>query len=218
MRRGRPFDQEPPPQSTKMLTRVFAVNIAANFSSAAEGILTLKYGSYPNIAGVQIFDRTSAEMLVRSFNSDLSRQLAGLPILQGHPDFPEWAKQNPGVSMAALGRVRQLDATNEGLRIRYILNEQGMSSAGSFSSYSPAWYMESIAGTQPQAFRPKQLVSIGLTNKPNIPGTEFKTAGVNTGDRTKAIAAAVEETRKRTGLHHHDAFLATKRSQPALFQ
>lgn len=204
--------------SPKMLTRVFAVNIAANFSSAAEGTLTLKYGSYPNAAGVQIFDRASAEALVRSFNTDLARQPAGLPIFQGHPDFPHWVKENPGVSMAALGRIKQLEATHEGLRIRYALNQGGIAAAGSFSSYSPAWNMEPVRGSTPPAFRPIQLVSIGLTNRPNIPGTEFKTAGVNSGNRVKTIAAAVEAKCRTTGLSHHDAFLSTKRSQPELFR
>jgi hypothetical protein len=83
--------------------------------------------------------------------------------------------------------------------------------------------MTVLPGRNPAAYQPIQLISIGLTNKPNIPGCEFSRAGapaaaVNTFNRVKAISAAISATQQSTGLSHHEAFLSTKRSQPQLFQ
>lgn len=154
---------------------VSAINV--RYDPKAEWTL-LKYGVYPNKVGLQVFDREAADAIVRTFNSKLD-QLAdgfrGLPFYVGHPDDPEWAKQNPTVKAEAVGRLRELQATDQGLRFRVAWNETGKrlvdGDAPAYDAYSPNWGMIPITYQGRKAFRPVELYSNGLTNQPNIPGT-----------------------------------------------
>lgn len=156
--------------------RVSAINVA--LGTAAEDWSTIRYGVYPNAVGVQVFDREAADAIVAAANSARSRvanTFRGEPIYVGHPDEPSWAKENPTVRMEAVGRMPEFQATDAGLKIRHAWNDEGKRLVGGpapvFDSYSPRWGMVPITYQGRQAFRPVELYSIGLTNRPNIPGT-----------------------------------------------
>ncbi|HSI08826.1 MAG TPA: hypothetical protein VK985_09545 [Rariglobus sp.] len=155
---------------------VSAINVA--LEKQDNGWSLLRYGVYPNQVGLQVFDREGAEAMVRAANSLAGRAadaFRGLPIYVGHPDDAAWAKANPTVRCEAVGRMPELQATDAGLRLRTAWNTKGKElvegDAPVFDSYSPNWGMLPITYQGRKAFRPVELFSIGLTNKPNIPGT-----------------------------------------------
>lgn len=154
--------------------RVSAINVALGEAEWS----TIRYGVYPNEVGLQVFDRQAAEAMVDAANSVRSRladAFRGSPIYVGHPDEPSWAARNPSVRMDAVGRTPEMRVTDEGLQIRHAWNDEGKRLVGgaapTFDSYSPRWGMVPITYQGRKAFRPVELYSIGLTNRPNIPGT-----------------------------------------------
>ena len=162
-------------ESTALARFVSAINVAADLSSEW---LEVKYGVYPNAVGLQVLDRPAADAMVRAFNSIPNRAadlFRGLPGYIGHPDDLDWKKQNPGVRAEAIARIKEVQAGENELRLRVALNDEGKrlvsGDAAPYDSFSPNWGMVPITHQGRKAFRPVELFSIGLTNKPNIPGT-----------------------------------------------
>jgi len=139
----------------------------------------------------QVFDAAAADAVVTKFEGWARKitKFAGLPIYEGHPDYPSWRATNPGVKAAAFGRIKELQRRDDGLYARVTLNAAGTEAlAGDAPAYghqSPHWNMEPITG-KPGRYRPYELVSIGLTNTPNLP-REATTVAANEGDPTKTI-------------------------------
>lgn len=154
---------------------VGACNVA--FDPAQEWS-TIRFGVYPNEAGLQVFDRPAAEAMVAAFNDKLN-QLAhgfrGLPGFIGHPDEPAWLARNPTARREAVARVKDLRVTDDGLQFRVAYNDDGKrlltGEAPAFDSFSPRWGMAPIQYKGRKAFRPLELYSVGYTNQPNIPGS-----------------------------------------------
>lgn len=135
------------------------------------------YGVFPNPVGLQVVDREAADAMVSAFNSISGRVMRlgkGLPVFIGHPDHPAWAKLNPTVRCEALGRVKELEARDDGLYGRTAFNESGLplvtGDGAAYDSWSPNWGMVEIQYKGRKAYRPVVLRSLGLTNTPNIPG------------------------------------------------
>ncbi len=76
---------------------------------------------------------------------------------------------------AAVGRIREIRADADGLKLKRALNEEGKrltaGDAPAYTAFSPNWGMEPITYQGRKAFRPVYLFSVGLTNRPQIPGT-----------------------------------------------
>lgn len=202
-----------------------------------EWIRVAPYGEHRNKVGLQVFDRPGAEAMVKAFNSmetRLSTLFRGLPIYEGHPDDDSWKRQNPGVKVAAVGRVKKLEAREDGLWAVPAWNESGerlvRGTAPAYSAQSPHWGMLPVTG-RPKTFRPVELWSLGLTNQPNITGTYL---GINETDTPTPmkellikllaalgltvaadasdeaiITAATEALAKTAGLNKSEAELAT---------
>lgn len=175
---------------------VSAINVA--LGTGAEEWSTIRYGVYPNEVGLQVFDREAAEEIVKAANSLRSRMATtfrGEPIYVGHPDEPSWAQANPAVRMEAVGRMPEFQVTDAGLKIRHAWNEEGKRLIGGeapvYDSYSPRWGMRPITYQGRKAFRPVELYSIGLTNRPNIPGTMI---GLNEALPTDPFSSAKKQT------------------------
>ena len=148
-------------------------------------------GAFPNPRGLQVVDDTSISTMVEGFNSlaaRVQRLFRGLPIYEGHPDDPEWAKNHPGAKADAVGRIKELQGREDGLYARVAYNDAGKTmitgEAAPYSNQSPRWGMVPITYQGKKAFRPVVLMSVGLTNQPNIPDTQI---GLN-----DATAAAPE--------------------------
>lgn len=150
--------------------------------------LYCRYGTYPQtVPGIgviqQVVDREAAEEIVSNF-----RQAAGLEVLfkgvphyEGHPDDPSWLSQNPGHKAIAVGRIKKVEAGDDGIYVTSIFNTYGVpllsGNAPAYDGHSPRWRLTAIPG-KPKHYRPVMLISDGLTNNPNIPGSRL---ALNTG-------------------------------------
>jgi hypothetical protein len=146
----------------------------------ADWVRIAPYGEWPNEVGLQVFDRAGAEKMIAAFNTVVEKAAnlwRGLPIYEGHPDNAEWLKKNPGYKRLAVGRVKELQARDDGLWGRVAFNEQGNAivrgDAPAYEAQSPHWGMAPITYRGKRAMHPEALYSLGLTNTPNIPGTQL---------------------------------------------
>lgn len=166
-----------------------------------DGWALIPYGDHPNDRGLQRFGKAEAEQMVKYFKSGwnrIKRAFVGMPILRGHPDMAttvraELKREKDQAKRAGLqslinsierrypdktvyGTITDIEAREDGLAIRPVLTEEGMALVNEegLTCFSPHWLgldAEPVNG-QPVK-RPVYLVSIGLTNRPNIPGTSL---------------------------------------------
>ena len=149
------------------------------------------FGRFPHRVGLQVFDRQAANSIVSRFKSArdrLARLWRGLPVFVGHPDldpktYPDHRKY---------GSIQDLEVRADGLWARPKWSRAGREIVNDehYDFQSPLWNMEPVPN-EAGAFRPVELLSVGLTNRPNIPG---KPVGANTNNaepdsmRNKLIA------------------------------
>jgi hypothetical protein len=172
-----------------------AINAARAAINAASGVFqelalpddgsqTLRYrlspyGEFPayDVSGnaiMQVVDRTAAETLAANYNS-LATKIAtffrGVPIYEGHADDPGWAAKNPGHRASAVGRIKSIEAGDDGIYVTAVLNAAGVAllagEAPQYTGHSPYWRLAEIPGRTGH-FRPILLWSDALTNTPNI--------------------------------------------------
>lgn len=143
--------------------------------------LYCKYGTYPqDVPGVgrinQVVDREAANEIAANFRqyAGLDVFVKGIPHFEGHPDDPGWLKQNPGHKAIAVGRIKTIEAGADGIYVESVFNSSGVEmlsgEAPPYTGHSPRWKCAPIEG-RPGYFRPVMLMSDGLTNNPNIPGS-----------------------------------------------
>jgi hypothetical protein len=129
------------------------------------------YGEFPTAdrKKVQKFGRPQAEAMVATFNSlwhRLGTMFRGVPIFHGHPDVDprSWPDDR------RLGKIAEIEAREDGLWGKPEWNALGADNAreGWWLYPSPAWlHPRTMANT----VEPDELLSIGLVNTPNIPGS-----------------------------------------------
>jgi len=134
--------------------------------------LLARYGDYPHSKGLQHFTPESARAMQHHFNSLRSRMrrcFGGVPVYVGHPDDPAFAGQPGHIDTRAHGWVQALETTAEGLSVTVKWGETGLRLLANahFKFFSPRWAMRKTAAG---LLEPVRLISIGLTNNPNIPG------------------------------------------------
>jgi hypothetical protein len=181
---------------------VFAVNESASvravaaFNEAigsADWVRIAPFGEFPNKVGLQVFDRAAADAIVTGFNSVATKAATlfrGLPIYEGHPDDSGWLRENPGYKRVAVGRVKEVQTRDDGLYGKVAFNELGnqlvRGDAPAYEAQSPHWAMRRITHKSKPAAHPFELLSLGLTNTPNIPGTHL---GLNERDQEETNSA-----------------------------
>ncbi len=123
------------------------------------------YGEWPHHKGMQIVDKAAAQSMSKNFSS-LSGRLLGrkCPIFFGHPD------NAPGGVGKPVGRVEGLQVLEDGIAALCSYEEGAFEkiTTGKIKSMSPRWQMKRLENGM---FRPVKLISIGLTNNPNITGS-----------------------------------------------
>ena len=130
------------------------------------------YGDWPHASGLQRFTPASAAAMVSGFQSlwgRLRRRFGGVPVYVGHPDDPALAGQSGHDDTRAYAWITSLEARDDGLYILPRWSEPGheMLRQAFYKFLSPRWQMRPLGdGT----FEPVRLLSVGLTNNPNIPG------------------------------------------------
>lgn len=167
-----------------------------------DGWAIIPYGDHPNERGLQPFGRAEAERMVGYFKNtwnSIKRAFVGMPVYRGHPDMAktvrvELQREKDPAKRAGLqalintierrypdktvyGTITDLEARDTGLALRVVLTEEGAALVNEqgLGSFSPHWL--GIAGAPSPDGKPTQrpifLVSIGLTDRPNIPGTSL---------------------------------------------
>ena len=136
--------------------------------TGAEWELIAPYGEFPSAdrKRLQVFGQTEADLMVANFNSiwkQMGNMFRGVPIYHGHPDvdpkhFPDDRR---------LGKITELEAREDGLYGKPEFNALGRENKeeGWWVYPSPAWLSPQ---TNEKRIHPDELLSIGLTNTPNI--------------------------------------------------
>jgi hypothetical protein len=118
-------------------------------------------------------DRTAAETLTSNFHSfsgKLGRRFAGVPFYVGHPDVPGFENTYP--DQKAYGWVMALESRDDGLygQIKWSKAGNELLENAHYKFLSPYWEAAEIDFEKGRkVFRPQSLISVGLTNQPNIP-------------------------------------------------
>jgi len=134
-------------------------------------IRIVEYGEFPHPKGLQRVNYPVAKHLVDEFHSlrgRLARKFGGVPVYAGHPDDPEFAGAPGHTDARAHGWIVELFAREDGLygSIRWGKTGRELIENASYKFLSPRWAMREAGGV----FEPARLLSVGLTNTPNIPG------------------------------------------------
>ncbi len=153
--------------------KVRAIGVIANAAalSGGEWELIAPYGDFPTAdkKKIQRFTKAEADQMVATFNSvfhKLGTLFRGVPIFHGHPDVDpkNWPDDR------RLGKVTALEARADGLYGKPEYNALGEQNKteGWWVYPSPAWLFPRTAAN---VIQPDELLSIGLVNTPNIPGS-----------------------------------------------
>lgn len=134
-------------------------------------IKLVEYGDYTHPEGTQhVTYKAALEMQrkFRSLRSRLARKFGGIPIYIGHPDDQQFAHQTGHTDTRSYAWVQDLEARSDGLWIlpKWSAIGKDILHNAFFKFLSPRWEMK----REGPYLVPIRLVSVGLTNNPNIPG------------------------------------------------
>lgn len=136
------------------------------------------FGEFNHTKGLQVFQREDAERIVTAFNSvkNTGRRLFGLPFYVGHPD----ADKSSYPDDKAYGRIKELEVRDDGLwgRSNFSANGKALIEEGAYDGHSPYWRFIHDPKRR-GAIRPVELISVGLTNSPNLPVIPITAAALN---------------------------------------
>ncbi len=134
--------------------------------------LRIPFGDHPHAQAVQRLSRASAEALANDFHGiagRLGRLFGGVPIFVGHPDDPRLANQFP--DKRSYGWIMDVEARADGLYLKPKWSAAGeeLLANAHYKWFSPFWGCRDL-GQSPRIVEPVRLISLGLTNTPNIQG------------------------------------------------
>lgn len=151
----------------------------------------VRYGDHPHPRGLQRITRVDADALVHRFHSlrgRLWRAFSGLPVYVGHPDDPAFAGTPGHSDTRAHGWIKAMEAREEALYVRINWSDTGreLMRNAHYQHLSPRW--EARPGG-PGLYVPVRLISVGLTNQPNILGDALS----NARDHLQGVLSQVRE-------------------------
>ena len=152
-------------------------------SPSADGwYLLSSYGTHPHPLGLQRFTLAAAQNIVRHHNSlygRLKRYFGGIPVYIGHPDDPAFSHLPTHSDSRAYAWIHQLQARPDGLYISPIWSARGkeLLDNAHYKHLSVRWRLRALPD---KTFEPIELLSVGLTNQPNIPGPTIANAQLPT--------------------------------------
>jgi len=168
--------------------------------AAADGWVRIAYGEHTHDQGIQRFGRAQADEMVGYFKNGwnrLKRAVAGLPIFNGHPDLADQLrKQRTALANDAqravldrriaeldrqypdrreYGAIADMQARDDGLYLKPVLPPAGEALVNSGKNrFSPHWLAKAIGTERGRTvYAPVFLLSIGLTDRPNIADTSL---------------------------------------------
>jgi len=149
------------------------------------------YGDYPHTQGLQRLTRQAAQVMARKHRSlyaRLKRYFGGSPIYVGHPDDAAFRDQPGHDDTRAYAWIHQLDARDDGLYILPTWSNAGkrLLAEAHYKYFSPRWKVRVL---EDGSFEPVELISVGLTNQPNILGPTI----ANSADATATLQTQCEQ-------------------------
>ena len=137
-----------------------------------QSVVRIPYGEFMNGKYLQVIDRKAGEAIAKYFaNHQIDR---GLPVYIGHPDHKDFRDQHTDGS--SYGWVVNIEPADEGLDLTVDWNEAGvyLYKQKRFKSASPNMRFNLLrAMLSGNRISPSRIKSLGLTNNPNIPGTDL---------------------------------------------
>ncbi len=132
---------------------------------------------------IQVLDNESADAMVgkeNSFFSKLKRALVGIPVFKGHGDLKDHDPKALGNEQKIkLGVVDQIRKSERGIEAHFALDNDGAAAVAAGWKLPSALWLVLPIGNEVQAngqnailARPFKLISVALTQFPNIPGVE----------------------------------------------
>jgi hypothetical protein len=160
----------------------------------------VEYGDHPHPEGTQRVTRVAAEEMQRKFRSlraRLARKFGGVPIYIGHPDDKDFSFLPGHSDTRSYAWVQDIEARADGIWILPKWSDVGraMIENSFFKFLSPRWEMKQ----EGDVLVPVRLISVGLTNNPNILGDAIANQKniivkkKNTTTRRKNFGTAVSE-------------------------
>lgn len=146
------------------------------------------FGEWPHKKGLQIVDEQSAEMMKRNVPW---LPMSGIPIYIGHPDDGKQCGKT-----AAVGRVKKICSTKDGVVVVAAYPQEIFAKIinGEYTAMSPRWQMQPLGDGK---FRPVKLISIGLTNNPNIESSGKILKVSDNSENLKPVLRREAEIKKR---------------------
>jgi hypothetical protein len=160
-------------------------------------------GVFPHGRGIQNVDRPALETLVKNFKSffaRLGRRFTGVPFYVGHPDVRGY--ENIYTDRKAYGWIMDVEAREDGLYGRPKWSRAGreLIANGHFKFLSPYWLAEAVGTREGKSvFRPTELISVGLTNEPNLPVLPLANCGDGEEEEEGLVGVLVEVPQFRKG-------------------
>lgn len=120
------------------------------------------YGNWAHVKGNQLVDEDAALAMVKNSERLFAREI---PIYIGHPD-----ENSQRCKHKRVGKVEKIFRTKHGIIVSALYTDEVYKKIISkeIKAMSPRWEMQKIDN---DCFRPIRLVSVGLTNNPNISGS-----------------------------------------------
>lgn len=146
------------------------------------------FGQFPNVVGLQFFQKAEAQEVVNEFQSVLNTpaRLLGLPWYIGHPDHEPLKQRYKDTR--AYGRIKDLAVRDDGLygRVKFSADGKKLIEDEAFHGHSVNWAMKRGPDNKWHPFR---LKSVGWTNEPQIPVAPITAANeqTKTMDRNKLL-------------------------------
>ena len=120
------------------------------------------FGNWPHAKGNQVVDGLAADRMKSASEGFFPREI---PIYVGHPD-----EKSARCKDKRVGVVRKIFKAEDGILVEAQYDDATFEKikSGEIRCMSPRWEMDKIGDGE---FRPVRLVSVGLTNNPNIAGS-----------------------------------------------
>lgn len=148
--------------NTTRASSVVGASLSTEFlpSSGDGWVLLAPWGEWPHAQGIdQVLDREAADNLIAQWVSENRPEIL--------VDF-DHASFDPSRASVAAGWIQDLQARDDGLYIRIRWTDIGDQAlrGGRYRYLSALWQITSLSSDRG---RPWRLLSVGLTNQPNIP-------------------------------------------------
>jgi len=184
-------------------------------TSASDWLLLVEYGEHPHEKGLQKITQEIAQKLASDFQSlrsRLARKFVGCPVYVGHPDDPDFNCRPGHSDTRAYAWVDAMQARDDGLYILPRWSKAGseMLSSSYYRFLSPRWLMKRTGKT----FEPVRLVSVGMTNQPNIAGQAIANERIQKTDTIITAAnmsTALHTSSSLCGLAQRNQLAASQR-------